>query len=678
QLPMSMSLAEDDDKELYIDDSGCTGAFYNPRASLSLEQQRQALPVYRVRSHLLYLLEIKQTLVLVGEAGSGKSTQVPQYLVETGWTSDGRQVCVTQPRRVSAVTLASRVCDEAGWRLGEQCGYAVRFADCRSQATRVLFATDGVLVRLLARDPLLQDFCVVMVDEAHERTFHTDLALCLLRKVQRRRPDLRVIVSSATIDADAYLKFFGDSAACLSVEGRQYPVDIHYSASPVPCYMAAALDTVLAIHRRCGPGGVLVFLTGQEEVLRLVQQLREAAMKSSSGQQLKVFGLYGGQSARQQLRAFENVGQANRKVVVATNLAETSVTVPGIRYVVDCGFQKLRVFDPRTGLESLAVCPVSASAAEQRAGRAGRTQSGAVYRLYPESEAARQLPHTPAELERCDPSPLLLQLLSMGVRDLRRFNFLSAPAPGAMARACELLRALGALDSEARLTSLGARMAELPVAPMLARSLLAGAELGCGADICGLAACLQVRALFLVPQHRRNASRRAKRTFACQEGDHLTMLNALRAYESRAATLAPQRLSQWCAKHFLSQRALSRASELRRRIQLALGLPDAQKVSDYRLILRALAAGHFAQAARLLPSGERYESLRGGHPLYLHPGSVLHSERWPQCVVFTDLESAGDKFMMESVSSVEPGLLVELAPHYYAYGTEAERLMGSV
>ena len=365
---------------------------FNRNRNMSMEQQRQRLQVFRYRSHILYLLENYQTLVLVGETGCGKSTQLPQYLLEAGWACDGRMVAVTQPRRVAVLTVSKRVADERDVVLGSEVGYAIRFDECWDAATtKIKFVTDGLLIREMMHDPLLTAYSVVMLDEAHERTLYTDIVIGLLKKVTKKRPDLRVIVTSATLDAELFRDFFNnnddntgkDTATVLSVEGRMFPVDVYYALDPVPNYLTASVETVVKLHHRENEGDVLVFVTGQEEVEQVVSRLIDEARRlPRDAIKMRVLPIYGSLPTSEQLKVFDRTPRGVRKVIVATNIAEASVTINGIVYVVDCGFVKLRAYNPSCGLESLVILPTSRASAEQRAGRAGRVRSGQVEYLF--------------------------------------------------------------------------------------------------------------------------------------------------------------------------------------------------------------------------------------------------------------------------------------------------------
>ncbi|CAH1778822.1 unnamed protein product, partial [Owenia fusiformis] len=552
--------------------SESTAIIYNPNVSMSIESQRTRLPVFKHRTNILYLVETYQTVVIVGETGCGKSTQIPQYLLEAGWAAEGRVIAVTQPRRVAAVTVATRVAEERGCMLGNEVGYCIRFDDVTNEVnTRIKFLTDGMLVRDMMDDPLLSKYSVIMLDEAHERTLHTDIALGLLKKILKKRKDLRLIIASATLDAKRFRDFFNlnttsdakhDTAAILTVEGRMFPVDVFYSLDPVPDYVKATVETVMKIHHKEPEGDVLAFLTGMDEVEHVTRLLIDEARKlGKDSMKMMVARMYGSLPASEQMKVFERTPRNVRKIVVATNIAEASITINGIVYIVDCGFVKIKAYNPKSGIESLVVTEVSQASAEQRAGRAGRVRSGKAYRLYTDDSFEKLPVSSVPEIQRSDMAGVVLQLKALGIDNIVRFDFLSPPPAESMVRGVELLYALGALDDHCHLTQpLGAQMAEFPLKPMFSKMLLNSDEFGCSEEMLTIAAMTQIENVFITPPGQKQQAVRAKRNFSVEEGDHLTLLNVYTAF------IKYKKNSRWCHENFLNYRGLCRAVNIREQL----------------------------------------------------------------------------------------------------------------
>lgn len=440
------------------------------------QEARQALPIWRQRASIVETVRQHPSTILVGETGSGKSTQVPQFLLDGGFcantTTNGnssgsskrKMICCTQPRRVAAVTVAGRVAEEMGSPLGQAVGYAVRFDDRTSERTVIKYMTDGVLLREAMADPLLSRYAVVVLDEAHERSLQTDILFGLIRRAQRQRPDLRVVVMSATLEVEKFRRFFEEpdvhdkqkkkgSVGVVTVEGRQYGVDVYYCEEAQEDVIDAACLTTLQIHESEPlPGDILVFLSGQEDIEALAELLNEYAdlpttTTNHAGKlRMEVCPLFAALPPEQQLKAFRPPSgprATTRKVILATNIAETSVTINGIRHVVDAGWVKVRRYVPSTGLDSLKVTQVAQAQAQQRAGRAGREAPGSCYRLYTEG-AYEELAKAPEpEIQRVNLAQVVLQLLAMGIEDPQHFDYLSPPSPQALGRALETLLALG-------------------------------------------------------------------------------------------------------------------------------------------------------------------------------------------------------------------------------------------
>ncbi|XP_065669629.1 probable ATP-dependent RNA helicase DHX35 isoform X2 [Hydra vulgaris] len=651
---------------------------YNPNNSLSIQQQRQRLPSFKYRNVVLYLLEKYQTVIISASTGSGKSTQIPQYLYEAGWTNDKKIIGVTQPRRVAVTSVASRVAEEIGTALGREVGYSIRFEDCTDKdLTKIKFLTDGYLVREMMADPLLSQYSVLMLDEVHERTLYTDVIIGLLKKILRKRPDLRLIISSATLDADQYQKFFNikksvDKAEVTSVilemEGRTFPVDVYYLQAAIPNYVKSAVDTVISIHKTYSDGDILVFLTGQDEVENALQLIQnEINLLPKNMQSLLLLPLYGGLPMAEQLKVFQRAPPNTRKVVVSTNVAEASITISGIVYVIDSGFVKLKAYNAASGLDSLVITPISKASADQRSGRAGRVRAGKAYRLYPECEFNKLSLFTIPEIQRTNLASVILQLKSLGISNVLRFNFLSAPPAQLMINGIELLFALGALTEEGNLTEpLGVQMAEFPLNPMLSKMLLCSGNFQCSEEAVTLAAMLQIENVFVVVPNMKNKVTRSKLRFAAKEGDHLTLINVYRAFIKHGKSM------DWCHKHFLNYKSLVRVVKVRNQLISILKQYDIPIVSckdDDEAIRKCIISGFFANVAKYHPSGE-YRTVRDNRSLFLHPSSVLSSVTPPPKLLIFNEVLCTSKDYMRDATDIKLSWLLELASSYYEYDTD--------
>ncbi|XP_065560397.1 probable ATP-dependent RNA helicase DHX35 isoform X1 [Artemia franciscana] len=663
-----------EDREETVVDESVSHFVYNPLHSLALDQQRKKLPVWQNRDNILYLLQEYQTLIVLGETGSGKSTQIPQYIYEAGWCKDG-VIAITEPRRVAAKSLANRVAEEKGVIAGDLVGYSVRFDECTSaERTKIKYMTEGMLLREILYDPVLKPYKFIMVDEVHERTLLTDLVLGLLKKIMKQRRDLKLVISSATVDADHLCNYFdlsqeADSeakptASVISISGILHPVEIHYLKDPLPDYIKAAVETVVEIHKKEPPGDILVFLTGQEEVKIAVELLTDWAdsLKRSYGEMMPL-PMFASLGNRDQLRVFQRAPHGVRKVIVSTNVAETSVTIPNITYVVDSGFMKLRCYDPETRMDTLGVVPVSKASATQRAGRAGRTRRGKVFRLYTEESFHSLLNSNPPEMQRTDISQVVLQLNALGIKNVLRFDYLSPPPSKNLASALERLHAHGAIDDSCNLTMpLGLHLAELPLDPNLGKMLISSGDFGCSEEIASIIAMLQVESVFLTPRSgdEFTRARKAQRQYKVAEGDLITSLNVLSDYEDSGES------SQWCSSNFFNRRALQRAVKIKAQligILKKFEVPVVQCRGNEESIMKCIATGLFMNAAYQSPSGE-YRTVRGDVSVSIHPKSVLNEVQPPPLLLFVDVIHTTKRYIRD-LTAVEESILKQVAPHYY-------------
>ncbi|XP_010686351.2 probable pre-mRNA-splicing factor ATP-dependent RNA helicase DEAH9 isoform X1 [Beta vulgaris subsp. vulgaris] len=678
---------------LVEDEDGGVLFFYSTNSSSSssgfgyannINNQRQRLPVYKRRDAILFLVETHATTIVVGETGSGKTTQIPQYLNEAGWSDGGRVIACTQPRRLAVQSVASRIAEEMGVKLGEEVGYVIRFEDVTtSGVTKIKFLTDGVLLREMMDDPLLSKYSVIMVDEAHERSISTDIVLGLLKKIQRRRPELRLIISSATIEAKSIASFFRVSKKCregtgdglgpktepaiISVEGRGFTVEVNYVQEPVADYLQAAVSTVQLIHKQQPIGDILVFLTGQDDIDAAVQLLNEEAQSSDRNTgELLVLPLYSGLSRAEQDLIFSPTPRGKRKVIISTNIAETSLTLEGVVYVVDSGFSKQRFYDPISDIENLVVAPISKASARQRAGRAGRVRPGKCYRLYTEEYYVNEMPAEGIpEIQRSNLVSCVIQLKALGIDKILGFDWPASPSPEAMIRALEVLYSLGVLDDDAKLTSpTGFQLAEIPLDPMLSKAILASSELGCSEEMLTIGAVLSVQSIWISVKGAKKQLDEAKLRFAAAEGDHVTFLNVYKGF------LQSGKSSKWCHKNFINYHAMKKVLETREQLKRTakrLGIVLKSCDRDIQDVRKAITAGFFANACQLEPYSHegKYKTIRTSQDVYIHPSSVLFRVN-PKWVVYHSLVST-DRRYMRNVVTIDPSWLVEAAPHYYQY-----------
>jgi ATP-dependent RNA helicase DHX8/PRP22 len=627
--------------------------------TLTIKEQRESLPMFKLRDALLDAVAQNQILVVVGETGSGKTTQITQYMIENGYGKRGRVGC-TQPRRVAATSVAKRVAEEFGCRLGEEVGYSIRFEDLTSPQTLIKYMTDGMLLRECLVDPDLKQYSVIILDEAHERNVHTDVLMGLMKQTTIRRPDLKLIVTSATLDADKFSKYFRD-CPIFTIPGRMFPVDILYTKDPEADYLDAALITVMQIHLSEPPGDILVFLTGQEEIDTACQILFDRMKALGSGvPELIILPIYSALPSEMQSRIFEPAPKGARKVILGTNIAETSVTIDGIYYVVDPGFVKQKVYNPKTGMDALVVCPISKAQAKQRAGRAGRTGPGKCYRLYTETAYQHEMLDSPIpEIQRINLATTVLHLKALGINDLLTFDFMDRPSESQLVAAMHNLYTLGALDDEGLLTRVGRKMAEFPLEPPLSKMLLTSAELGCSDEILTVVAMISVQNIFYRPKEKQALADQKKAKFHQVEGDHLTLLAVYEAW--KAAKFS----NPWCYENFIQARSMRRAQDVRKQI---LQLMDRYKLDvvtcgrNYNKVRMAIVSGFFSHAAKKDPQ-EGYKTLVEGTPVYIHPSSALF-QRNPDYVIYHELVQTTKEYMRE-VTSVEPKWLVEFAPKFF-------------
>ncbi|OEL31910.1 putative pre-mRNA-splicing factor ATP-dependent RNA helicase DEAH2 [Dichanthelium oligosanthes] len=591
-------------------------------------EKRLTLPVWQQKDEFLRALRDNQTLILVGETGSGKTTQIPQFVLEAEGLGNRSMVACTQPRRVAAMSVSRRVAEEMDVTIGEEVGYSIRFEDCSSHKTVLKYLTDGMLLREAMADPLLEKYKVIVLDEAHERTLATDVLFGLLKEVLKNRLDLKLVVMSATLEAEKFQGYFS-GAPLMKVPGRLHPVEIFYTQEPERDYLEAAIRTVVQIHM-CEPAGdILVFLTGEEEIEDACRKINKEI--NNMGDQVgpvKVVPLYSTLPPAMQQKIFEAApaplkegGPPGRKIVVSTNIAETSLTIDGIVYVIDPGFSKQKVYNPRIRVESLLVSPISKASAHQRAGRAGRTQPGKCFRLYTEKSFNEDLqPQTYPEILRSNLANTVLTLKKLGIDDLVHFDFMDPPAPETLMRALEVLNYLGALDDDGNLTQLGEMMSEFPLDPQMSKMLVISPKYNCSNEILSISAMLS-------------------------DED-----------------------PQWCYENFINSRALKSADNVRQqlvrimtRFNLKMCSADFNSREYYVNIRKALLAGYFMQVAHLERTGH-YLTVKDNQVVHLHPSNCMDHK--PEWVIYNEYVLTTRNFI-RTVTDIRGEWLIDIAPHYY-------------
>ncbi|KAF9361515.1 putative ATP-dependent RNA helicase dhr2 [Mortierella sp. NVP85] len=638
--------------------------------SKELKKHRKALPIYSARDAIIKEVKENACVVIVGETGSGKTTQIPQYLLEAGLAAHGT-IAITQPRRVAAINLAKRVADEVGTRIGQKVGYSIRFDDTSSKDSMIKYMTDGIMLRELLSDRLLLKYSVIILDEAHERTLRTDILFGMVKSIQKQRQEmiaqgrkdvkpLKIVVMSATLDAEKFSEYFYN-AKIMYISGRMYPVRIFNTIEPQADYLDAALVTAFQIHQEEAPGDILIFLTGQEEIESLEKLIEEYSVDlPRSAGKLIPCPIFAAQDSFTQQRIFEPAPPGTRKVILATNIAETSITIPNIRYVVDTGCHKSRGYNSKIGIESLLVEPISKSSARQRTGRAGREAPGLCFRLYTEDSFDQLEEDAIPEIKRCNLESAILSLKASGIDDVTGFDFMDRPSKNGMLRALEHLYALEALDDDGKLTETGKKMASFPVDPPYAKVLLQSEKMECTKEAIEIISLLTVDTIFSAPSSKREEANEARQKFLSLDGDHLTYLNTLYAYESVKGD------RDWCRENFINSRHMRHVLDVRKQlIQFCTraGIDPSKSCGyDLEVVLKCFLAGFFQNTALLQPDGT-YKSIIGGQTVSIHPSSSLFGRR-REAIMYNELVFT-TKHYIRGVSALDSSWLSQAAPKYF-------------
>lgn len=586
--------------------------------------------------------------------------EIPQFIYEYERNKTGlkKRICVTQPRRVAAMSLAKRVAQEMNEKLGGVVGYSVRFDEMTSKDTAIKYLTDGMLLRELLSDKSLSKYSTIILDEAHERTLRTDILFGMIKRIQAARSSnpLKIIIMSATLDPKKFESFF-KNVGVYRVPGRMFPVKLLYTVEPVQDYIDTTILTIFQIHtdpKNAAGGDILVFLTGQEEIEAVQKTLEEYGPQCPLGtMKMIVCPIYASLPSHQQMTVFQPAPSGCRKIILATNIAETSITISGIKFVIDSGFAKMRQYNSRTGMEALLVQPVSKSSARQRTGRAGRESSGDCYRLYPEEAFLKLEDETVPEILRTNLSNVILIMKACGIDNVLQFDYLDPPGLDCLQRGMEELLALGALDLEGNLTATGKLMAECPLIPQLSRVLLEANKLGCLEETLTIISMLSSDTIFFSSGEDREKTSAAKKTFQHRSGDHLTLLNVYNTF------LAHRSDPKWCANNFIDSRSMKHVCDVRQQL-LDFCAKSGMKVSSCNgateKVLQSFVAGYFLQAAIRLADGT-YKTIAGKQHVHIHPSSVIFGSR-PDCIIFHEI-TLTSKCYLRGVSAVEASWIQE-------------------
>ena len=651
------------------------------------------LPFYAYRPELMEMIRGSRVSIVVGHTGSGKSTQMVQYLAEEGYADGGRPIVCAQPRKLAVTSLADRVAAEWGCTTGTDVGahtggHVRRFG----AQTKMKYCTNRVLLNELLEDEALSRYSVVVVDEAHERTIDTDLLLGMLKKtLALRDAAFRLIITSATLDetllSEYYRSASGPACPVIHIPGRTFPVDVYYLSAPVEPedIVSVVVGKAMELHETQGEGHVLAFLTGQEEIDRAVAQAIAALDRAGRGDTAAVLPLHGKLPPEQTERVFEPAPKGVRKVIFATNQAETSVTIDGVAFVVDSGLAKEAGFDARRGTTVLEVGLINQSSAEQRKGRAGRTGPGACYRMYTKSEFDEMPCSQTAEILRAHLGVCVLQLKRLGV-DVETFDFVERPPADALARAMETLHLLGCLGPNKELTELGRITAQLELEPMLCRMLVKGCQKGFVADAAAMAALLisgtNVFFRGSGSEEQRAAAEHSRAAKSHPHGDVVTALKVYREWEAATKRL-PDREAQraWCGQRFVNGKTMGMARQAYKDLLASLkacGLcadaPDRRPATDEEL-QQIIAEGFFGNLAVKNGGGDRagYRAIKLGQSAVLHPASSLKAlNTSPRFVVFTELTQTSRLFM-RLVTEVDPEWIAAISPEFAA-GIDLKRV----
>lgn len=646
------------------------------QSTLRVEQRRQLLgditypdlPISQKREDISRAIAENQVVVIAGETGSGKTTQLPKICLDLGLGVKGR-IGHTQPRRLAARTVAGRIAEELQCELGSTVGYQVRFTEQAGENTLVKLMTDGILLAETQQDRLLNQYEVLIIDEAHERSLNIDFLLGYLKRILPERPDLKVIVTSATIDLERFSQHFED-APVIEVSGRTFPVEVLYrplldagdddSASiDQQEGVLRAVHELQQIEREQGRerGDILVFLSGEREIRETADFLRKAELRDC-----QILPLYARLSVAEQNKIFHASRGAGRRIVLSTNVAETSLTVPGIRYVIDPGFARISRYSYRSKVQRLPIEPVSQASANQRKGRCGRVAEGICIRLYSEEDFLSRPEFTDAEIRRTNLAAVILQMLNLRLGDISEFPFLDAPDSRYINDGFKLLEELGAVTAKRQMTASGRQLSKLPIDPRIGRMVIEGAKQGALREVLIIASALSVQDPRERPHDKKQASDEKHRTYAHEESDFLTLVNLWDLYEEQRQTLSQNQLRKYCQKNYLAFMRMREWRDVHRQLHIIcrqLGYSENEAAASYEQVHRSLLAGLLSHIGTKHENRE-YLGARNRR-FFIFPASALY-KRSPKWLMAAEMVETSRLFA-RMVARIEPAWVEPLAEH---------------
>lgn len=620
----------------------------------------KSLPVYEQKQRILDTLKTNQVIIVQSPTGSGKTTQIPVILHEAGYSDNGI-IAVTQPRRIAALSVSEFISKQLGTSYPGLVGYKMRFEDKTDLTTRIKIMTDGILLQEMKLDPMMKKYSVIMVDEAHERSLNIDFVLGLLKRILKVRPDLKIIVSSATMNAEKFSTYF-DGCPIVTIDTITYPVTVIYDPPTIPAstntltaeeaLLSKISNTIDRILYNRTEGDILIFLPGEKAIKDCINKL----YRTPYSRKIQIIPLYGRLPKEEQEKVFDPAPFGRKKVIISTNIAETSVTIDGITSVIDSGLAKLNFYSPRTYTSSLIETPVSKASCNQRRGRAGRTQPGTCYRLYPRKDYDTRESYTIEEIFRTDLSEVVLRMAELGITDFETFDFISQPPKEAIRGAVETLRMLKAINPDNTLSSIGNLMVLFPLPPRVSRiiveSILKYPEVM--EEVLIAAAFLSTHSPFVLPQGEEMDARRAHHTFRDIQGDFVSYVKLYRIYQQQKSR------EQFCKKNYLDEKVMAEIENIV--LQLS-DIVSAQQIpitgggpmDDY---LCCIASG-MIQFVCVREGRENFRTLTADH-ISIHPGSNMFRTD-PMYIVAGEIVRTSRMFAM-SVSPLTKGMLAKIDP----------------